>query len=280
MPIPVQCGSCRKRFSAKEQLAGRTVKCPQCGGALTIPASCPEPETVRRETESSDEDALAPPPARVAEPSTSAGASGESTASTPEVACPSCNATLKTGAVLCVQCGYNLRTGQKLEASRRADDQTAPKSSDKAAVAARAAGPYVLGSTLSLVGVLIGAALWYVVALIAGVENGWIAWGVGFLGGLGMLLGSRQEDDLAGITAAFISIVGIFAAKWLIYATILAAGVEDLVAAEIMLEETPDGEVPPLTYWSLFGPFEGFCILLAFFTAYSVGSGKFEWGGD
>jgi len=66
----------------------------------------------------------------------------------------------------------------------------------------------------------------------------------------------------------------------LIYATILAAGVEDLVAAEIMLEEAPDGEVPPLTYWSLFGPFEGFCILLAFFTAYSVGSGKFEWGGD
>ncbi len=182
--------------------------------------------------------------------------------------------------MLCVRCGYDLRTGKKLEVSGPDDQQPDQTASDTVLHAARSVGSYLLGCVLSLVGVLIGAVVWYVVALMLGVEHGWIAWGVGFLAGLGMLLGSRKENDLAGITAAFISIVGIFAAKWLIYATILAVGAEDLVAEELMLEEPSTGETPTLTFWSLFGPFEGFCILLAFFTAYAVGSGKFTWGED
>ncbi len=36
MPITVAC-ACGKSFKAKEQLAGRTAKCPACGGKLKIP---------------------------------------------------------------------------------------------------------------------------------------------------------------------------------------------------------------------------------------------------
>lgn len=180
--------------------------------------------------------------------------------------------------MLCVQCGHDLRTGKKLEVSSPADQEADQSESEAESHAARSVGSYLLGCILSTAGMLVGAVVWYVVAMIFAVELGWIAWGVGFLAGLGMLLGSRKENDTAGITAAFISIAGIFAAKWLIFATILAVGAEEMVAEELMLEELPTGEPAPLTFWSLLGPFEGICILLAFFTAYAVGSGRFTWG--
>ncbi|MCH7727868.1 MAG: hypothetical protein IH991_15520, partial [Planctomycetes bacterium] len=36
MPIPVAC-QCGQKFQAKETLAGKRVKCPKCGGVLSIP---------------------------------------------------------------------------------------------------------------------------------------------------------------------------------------------------------------------------------------------------
>src|SRR5437879_4956590 len=36
MPIPVTC-ACGKRFAAKDELAGKRLKCPACGGAIAIP---------------------------------------------------------------------------------------------------------------------------------------------------------------------------------------------------------------------------------------------------
>ncbi|MFH1920211.1 MAG: hypothetical protein ABIP48_10040 [Planctomycetota bacterium] len=50
MPIPAECGSCHKRFKANDKLAGKKVKCPQCGGVIQIAAEAPpraeEPDTV------------------------------------------------------------------------------------------------------------------------------------------------------------------------------------------------------------------------------------------
>jgi len=37
MPIPVTC-QCGKRFAAKDELAGRRLKCPACGEAISVPA--------------------------------------------------------------------------------------------------------------------------------------------------------------------------------------------------------------------------------------------------
>src|SRR5688572_14516442 len=38
MPIPVTC-TCGKRVAAKDEFAGKRLKCPSCGGAIAIPAS-------------------------------------------------------------------------------------------------------------------------------------------------------------------------------------------------------------------------------------------------
>ena len=39
MPIKVKCGSCSAAFSAKDGLAGKTVKCPKCSSPLRVPAA-------------------------------------------------------------------------------------------------------------------------------------------------------------------------------------------------------------------------------------------------
>jgi len=58
MAITAHCGSCDNEFTANDKLAGKRVKCPRCGGAITIPvpqpaessrsmASLPDEESVR-----------------------------------------------------------------------------------------------------------------------------------------------------------------------------------------------------------------------------------------
>jgi hypothetical protein len=42
MAIDVTCPACGKEFSARDDFAGRTVKCKSCGGKITIPT--PEQE--------------------------------------------------------------------------------------------------------------------------------------------------------------------------------------------------------------------------------------------
>ena len=43
MPIKVKCGSCSTRFKAKDELAGRRVKCPKCQKPVVIEAAAPVP---------------------------------------------------------------------------------------------------------------------------------------------------------------------------------------------------------------------------------------------
>ena len=38
MPIPVQCPGCGRQFQAADRLAGKRAKCPQCSGAIAVPA--------------------------------------------------------------------------------------------------------------------------------------------------------------------------------------------------------------------------------------------------
>ncbi|HRQ72738.1 MAG TPA: hypothetical protein PLU35_06895, partial [Phycisphaerales bacterium] len=49
----------------------------------------------------------------------------------------------------------------------------------------------------AIIGALVGAGIWGLVSYQSGYEVGWIAWGVGALTGLGMLLGARDSSDVA-----------------------------------------------------------------------------------
>jgi hypothetical protein len=285
MAIVVTCEACAGRFSVGEQHAGKTAKCPRCGQRLVIPKAH---ETTRPKPE------VALPPQGQVTPKPSVQPSSGLADLLDEVKlpsvpssgpkCPACGYPVAANAVLCVQCGYDARTGTKLAAPEPATDPAAgseagtakKKKKKKSKDASAAAATYLRGCICCAVGVVIGAAIWYGVAMATGYEVGWIAWGMGALAGLGMQIGYGKDDDLSGITAALMAVLGIFLAKWLIFANILLPILDSLQQA--LQQELPAGEELPsksfLFFHGMFGLIDGIFILLAFFTAYKIGSGK------
>ena len=105
MAIKVSC-RCGQQFAAKDELAGKVVKCPKCQQSLTIRA----PAAAKR----------APAPAPVATPSAVAELldevgfhvhKGKEEDETVQH-CPACDAKISDHAVLCVYCGFHLETGK------------------------------------------------------------------------------------------------------------------------------------------------------------------------
>lgn len=286
MAIVVTCKACAGRFSVGEQHAGKTAKCPRCGERLAIPRP-KAGETSRPEL------AVPPTPSVPAKPKPAAPPSSGladllDEAELPRVSssgpkCPACGLPVAANAVLCVQCGYDSRTGTRLAASKpaaatdsAADETGKAKKKKKSKRASAAAASYLRGCICCAVGVVIGAAIWYGVAMATGYEVGWIAWGMGALAGLGMQLGYGKDDDLSGITAALMAVLGIFLAKWLIFVNVLLPIFEGL--QETLREALAPGQELPskshLFFHGMFNLIDGIFILLAFFSAYKIGSGK------
>jgi hypothetical protein len=106
MPIKVVC-SCGAGFAAPDQYAGKKVKCPKCGGALSVPAAgAPNgvPAAAPRPAPSP-----APPPVNsgVADLFELEGLAGQASAR-----CQKCQASMPLGAVICVSCGFNSQSGE------------------------------------------------------------------------------------------------------------------------------------------------------------------------
>lgn len=107
MAIKAQCGSCGTSFSAKDEFAGKRVKCPKCSQPMTIEqrslVAGQRPTTVSL-----------------------AGAAGHNplldlldeagVESVPQgPICENCGADMELNAVICVGCGFNMSTGLQLE---------------------------------------------------------------------------------------------------------------------------------------------------------------------
>jgi hypothetical protein len=148
MPIKVQC-SCGKAFAAKDELAGKTVKCPGCQQPLKIPGGAPAvakaptrpaapgPAAKPAAKPAAPKPAGAPAAAKpaAAKPATAPAAPRKSATAAPvaksgdslfdEIGlqaaaegtrpCPGCTAPMPIEAVVCVKCGYNARIGRRME---------------------------------------------------------------------------------------------------------------------------------------------------------------------
>lgn len=110
MPIKVSC-SCGANFAAKDELAGKTVKCPKCQQPLAIPGGVAAPRQAPKQP-SEPAPQFAPPDPAI--PSIFDEAGIKAKQHTGQV-CPSCYHPMKPGTVLCVHCGYSLQLGRKLE---------------------------------------------------------------------------------------------------------------------------------------------------------------------
>ncbi len=94
MAIKVTC-SCGKTVSAKDELAGKRVKCPDCSEPISIPAESAFQEVGSDMAGLLDE---------IGMEATRTG-----------VRCPNCRSDLEADAILCVDCGYNLESGKVLK---------------------------------------------------------------------------------------------------------------------------------------------------------------------
>ena len=145
MPIKVQC-ACGKAFAAKDELAGKTVKCPACQQPLKIPggpaaaAPAAKPAAAKPAAPGSSSKPAAPKPggaaARPAAPtSASAPVTGAGDlfdeiglqAAAPDTRpCPGCTEPMPLAAVICIKCGYNTRLGRRMETVRVGSGEGGP----------------------------------------------------------------------------------------------------------------------------------------------------------
>jgi hypothetical protein len=128
MPIKVTC-ACGQSFAAKDELAGRTVKCPKCGRPLAIPAAGGAGTVPASPLVPQPAPAPAAAPAGSYQPSGLFDEVGISSTPVGTQPCPGCRAPMPMQAVVCVQCGYNLKLGRRMETMRMgADGQMGPGS--------------------------------------------------------------------------------------------------------------------------------------------------------
>jgi hypothetical protein len=117
MPIKVTC-QCGKSFSAKDELAGKAVKCPNCQKPLRIPAAN-QPAAPAAAPKKQAPKAAAPKPVAAPKPTSDTDDAYDDLGLAPQEAgsrpCPGCGSALPENAVLCIRCGYNIKLGRRME---------------------------------------------------------------------------------------------------------------------------------------------------------------------
>lgn len=199
---------CGKRLKVPASAAGRRAKCPRCQAIFTVPS----PQDEATDVEAMD-DGLSLLDELARQEQTAAPA--RPTVKQP----PASSAT-----------GFASAGG-----GPRGFEMPA---TEKVSLWERVAGTTLLGSVFSGLGAAIGAALWVVIAIKFDREIGFVAWGLGGLAGLGMLLGRGEPSSLGGLLAAGNAFAGIVAAKLAIFAyvlTVLITGQTDVSSLQKVL---------------------------------------------
>src|SRR5262245_22757050 len=116
MPIKVTC-QCGQSFNAKDELAGKAVKCPKCQQPLRIPAA----SAAAKPTAKSPAAAAKSPPAAASDAFSGGslfdevGLKQHATGTTP---CPGCGKPLAQNVVVCIECGYNTKLGRRMTTAK------------------------------------------------------------------------------------------------------------------------------------------------------------------
>lgn len=89
-------------------------------------------------------------------------------------------------------------------------------------------GRWVVGG---LIGAAAGIAIWVLVGHFTHYEVGWIAWGIGFLVGLGVRyaahLGGEDASLAKGLFSAALALVAVLTAKFLVFSLLVAGTAKD-----------------------------------------------------
>lgn len=143
MPIKVQC-ACGAAFAAKDELGGRTVKCPKCQQPLKIPTAAAAPVGAAAAPRTAGPKPQPPQPGPAAQPGrplsaplpSQGGGPGSSHGHWDDVGlvaqqagtapCPGCAKPMPVNAIVCIQCGYNKKLGRRMETVKQAEATALP----------------------------------------------------------------------------------------------------------------------------------------------------------
>jgi hypothetical protein len=128
----------------------------------------------------------------------------------------------------------------------------------------------LVAGVCGLAGALVGAAAWSGVAIATDLEVGYVAVLVGFLAGLGVKLGAgKQRGPLLQYLAAGLSVVGLVAAKYMLFAhAVVVVGHERGI--ELSYFDTRFLSVFPEALGQMLGVFDVLFLVLALGAAYRV----------
>ncbi len=205
---------CGAKLKVPVSAAGRKARCPKCENIFVIPApKIKKPVEVEPIKDPFEDGTFGLE--ELAAMERSAPALEPSSRGVAKQPCPKCNTMLDGGVMLCVSCGYNRETGKTVKGAR-----TKPS---KIASLSKASGKFMLGTIFSGIAALVGASVWFGIAMAADYQIGWIAWGIGGLCGYGMLKGYGKANMRAGLVASGMSVFGIFLAKIALFVFIIQA---------------------------------------------------------
>src|SRR5438034_1313585 len=137
MSIEINCQSCQKRYRVKAELAGKKVRCANCGNPVTVPGTSSNGDASSPDDQFMSEIPQAPTPRKPATPKAPPPDEPDigdpsdrpvfampketeamkklraDQAAGKERRCTGCGAAMKVGAVICLNCGYNFATGER-----------------------------------------------------------------------------------------------------------------------------------------------------------------------
>ncbi|CAN5694663.1 hypothetical protein BH11PLA1_BH11PLA1_03270 [soil metagenome] len=125
-------------------------------------------------------------------------------------ACAGCGHPLMPGAAVCMGCGMNAKTGK----ARKTKVSKQLVTGGEVAGALTKSNPlmWILGGSI---GGAVGVAAWAGLILAAGVESGWVAWGVGAVVGYGVAVCARERANaLSGTIALVLAMASICVGKY------------------------------------------------------------------
>jgi len=252
---------CGKRMRVPASAVGRKARCPACAGVFIVGQTSQAAQPARPKPVSRP--AAPPPPPKPAEPEeqqddgtygwsestdsllSEAEAQGTAGAGPSYKLCPHCGTTMQADARLCVACGFDTMTGRRMQ-----DTTVSGGGGGLSAVggalgsAVRSSGAILLGTFLSFLGAMVGAAIWAGIAYAIKLEIGYVAWAVGGLAGGGMYLGYRNQSTLAGLIASFMAVLGIVVGKIAVFVIVVLAMLASLSSAmSNMPTDTDDPEL-------------------------------------
>lgn len=262
--VMVGCPACGKHIRVPANTTGRKARCPACEGVFVIGHAAPSPTVGTQPGPVSQPAAKpAPKPAPVSESPlpeeyqkqddgtygwsddggsllTEASQQPAADIGTAYKLCPNCGQTMPAKARLCVACGFDTKTGRRMQDTAISGGGSGALTAVGGVLgsAVRSSGALLLGTLLSFLGAMLGAAIWAGVAYAIHLQIGWIAWAIGGLAGGGMYLGYRNQSTPAGLIASFMAVLGIVVGKIGVFVIVVLS-----VAASMMPAMSNSGAV-------------------------------------